>query len=194
MDNITKDYWSERYKNLDIPWDVGKITTPIKAFIDRLTDPSLRILIPGGGNSYEAEYLLEKGFLSTYVLDISPQPLRNLKLRCPSFPDRQLLCEDFFEHRGEYDLILEQTFFCALAKSFRPAYVQKMKELIVPDGRLAGVLFDEPLNDDHPPYGGSREEYEACFSVAFEVLTLERCRNSIPERQGSELFFCLKRP
>jgi hypothetical protein len=42
-------------------WDLGQVSPPLKAYIDQLTDKNLRILIPGCGNSYEAEYLLEKG-------------------------------------------------------------------------------------------------------------------------------------
>ena len=51
-----------------------------------------------------------------------------------------------------------------------------------------GVLFDDPLFDDHPPFGGNKEEYLSCFEPAMKVLEMERCYNSIPERTDKELF------
>jgi hypothetical protein len=58
-----------------------------------------------------------------------------------------------FEHQGEYDLILEQT-FCALPPTIRHA---KMHQLLVKDGILAGVLFDRYFESDS--FGGSQNEY-----------------------------------
>lgn len=36
---------------------------PLKVYFDQLTNKDLKILIPGGGNSHEAEYLLKKVLL-----------------------------------------------------------------------------------------------------------------------------------
>jgi hypothetical protein len=52
MNMLTKEYWENRYINQEIGWDVGEITTPLKTYIDQLENKKLRILIPGGGNSY----------------------------------------------------------------------------------------------------------------------------------------------
>ena len=58
------NYWEERYQNNEIGWDVGAITTPLKDYIDQITDKSIRILIPGAGNGYEFDYLIKKGFFN----------------------------------------------------------------------------------------------------------------------------------
>ena len=112
----------------------------------------------------------------------------DFRKRVPGFPESQLLSEDFFKLVGQFDLILEQTFFCALPPSARPNYVEKMHELLSKDGQLAGVLFDFPLSEKGPPFGGSKEEYERLFSEKFEIKKLDRCYNSIKPREGSELF------
>lgn len=185
---LDESFWSSRYKSGEIQWDIGAPSTPLKTYIDQLSDKNLRILIPGGGNGYEAEYLHRLGFKHVFLLDISEQPLLNFASRVPDFPKEHLLNEDFFQHKGQYDLILEQTFFCAMLPSFRQAYVEKMSELLISGGKLVGLLFDAPMYDYRPPYGGTKEDYLTLFSTHFDHVTLDACYNSIPPRSGTEVF------
>ena len=186
---LNNAYWENRYFNNETGWDVGKITKPLKEYIDQIEDKSIKILIPGAGNSYEFEYLINNGFENIYVLDFAQSPLDNIKKRIPNCTATQLLKSDFFEHEGSYDLILEQTFFCALDPSLRKEYVQKMQSLLNPNGKLVGLLFQFPLTEVGPPFGGSKEEYELLFTNDFEIKLLETANNSIKARQGNELFF-----
>ena len=50
MMKLNSEYWQNRYETNDIVWDAGKITTPLKEYIDQLEDKSIKILIPGCGN------------------------------------------------------------------------------------------------------------------------------------------------
>lgn len=183
--------WNDKYLSGQMGWDIGYVSTPIKEYIDQLPDKNIRILIPGGGNSYEAEYLYKQGFKNVEVVDISAIPLRNFKKRVPLFPEQNLLHQDFFELNGQYDLILEQTFFCALDPSLREAYAEKMVKLLKPSGKLVGLLFNIPLNDDKPPYGGTLETYRELFSKYFKIDKMEPANNSIPPRAGNEVFMSL---
>jgi SAM-dependent methyltransferase len=191
---LNPSYWENRYQKGETAWDVGAITTPIKAYIDSLHDKSIKILIPGAGNSYELEYLLNNGFKNTFVADYAATPLENIKKRISNCPESQLLHADFFELTGTYDLIIEQTFFCALEPELRPKYVQKTKSLLKPGGKIAGLLFQFPLTENGPPFGGNIEEYSKLFEADFIIRKLEIAYNSIPERKGKELFidFTLK--
>ena len=190
--SLDPKYWSNRYKSAETGWDTGQITTPLKTYFDQLTNKDLRILIPGAGNSYEAEYLFKQGFKGVYVCDFASEPLKNLKKRCPAFDSSHLLRADFFKLGGShFDLVVEQTFFCALHPSLRHEYFIKMSELLTPGGRLAGVLFDDQLNNDKPPFGGRMEEYPGYFEDLFDVHTYEKCYNSIPPRAGREIFINL---
>ena len=186
------DYWSLRYSEGRTGWDIGYPSTPIKEYVDQLEDKQVKILIPGAGNAYEAAYLHEQGFENVYVLDISSIPLDNFKKRYPNFPAQQLLQGNFFEHEGAYDLIIEQTFFCSFPPTIknRTAYSEKMSSLLNSGGKLAGLWFTIPLTGDMEkrPFGGDKEEYIGYFEPYFEVHTLESCYNSIPARQGNELF------
>jgi methyl halide transferase len=94
---------------------------------------------------------------------------------------------DFFDLQGSFDLIVEQTFFCALDPSLRTRYVQKCRELLAPEGKLAGLLFDREFKGG-PPFGGSALEYRELFSRELEIKTLDRCHNSVGPRAGHEIF------
>jgi thiopurine S-methyltransferase len=189
MNRFDKQYWTDRWINHQTGWDVGKISDPFVSFFSELKDRELRILIPGGGNGYEGEFLFKQGFRNVYVLDIAHQPLANLKLRLPEFPEENLLCQDFFTLDDSFDLIIEQTFFCALDPSLRTEYVKKMHQLLKPGGRLAGLLFNFPLTDDGPPFGGDENEYRSLFSPYFSLNVLKPAENSIAPRSGRELWF-----
>ncbi|NBC58591.1 MAG: methyltransferase domain-containing protein [Bacteroidetes bacterium] len=190
---MNEKYWENRYLNNHTGWDMNQVSPPLKVYIDHIENKNLKILIPGAGNAYEAEYLLNMGFKKVYVADIAKTPLNNLKHRVPSFPDEQLLHINFFDIQLKFDLIFEQTFFCALRPELRFEYVKKMHKILEPNGRLVGVFFDFPLTEEGPPFGGSKEEYLSYFKNYFKIKTLERCYNSHPKRQGKELFFNFKK-
>src|SRR5699024_756864 len=136
----------------------------------------------------EAEYLFHNGFSNVFVADISTYPLENFKNRVPEFPDSHIIHSDFFELTGHYELIIEQTFFCALDPSLRTRYVDKMHELLRPNGKLVGLLFQFPLHSSGPPYGGSAADYRQLFEKKFNVEIMAPAYNSIPPRAGRELF------
>ena len=190
---LEKEFWSSRYRENNTGRDLGEISPPLKAYIDQLEDKTLKILIPGGGNSYEAEYLYQKGFENVYVVDIASQPLANLLKRVPGFSKDHLMEMDFFDLEGSYDLILEQTFFCALPISLRQEYANKMYDLLKLNGKIAGVLFNTHFQKEGPPFGGVKSEYLTYFSKLFNIKTFEACYNSLLPRDGNELFFIFKK-
>lgn len=191
--NFDEQYWTERYHKGTDGWDIGEVSTPIKEYIDQITNKDLKILIPGAGNSHEAEYIHNQGFKNVYVCDLSEAPLNNLKTRVSTFPEHHLIHGNFFEINNQYDLIIEQTFFCALDPIMREKYVHQMSRIIKPKGRLVGLLFSKEFDRDGPPFGGTIEEYDSLFSQKFDINVMETCTNSIEPRMGSELFINLRR-
>ena len=186
-----KAYWSKRWQTGQTGWDTGEISPPLKAYFDGLRNKDLRILIPGAGNAHEAEYLHRNGFTDVTVLDIASEPLAALQKRLPDFPGARLVNENFFDFKGSYDLVAEQTFFCSFppAPKNRKAYAAKMSELIIPGGKLVGLWFKTPLDPTgNRPFGGTKEEYLSYLQPYFEVRTFEECYNSIAPRAGNELF------
>ncbi len=192
-----ENFWRDRYQEGQTGWDIGYPSPPLTEYLDQLEDKTRRILIPGAGNAYEAEYAWKQGFTQVHILDVAPEPLQAFRQRVPDFPVDQLIQDDFFAHQGTYDLILEQTFFCSFVPhpETRAAYARKMHELLAPGGKLVGLWFNFPLTGDltKRPFGGSREEYLGYFAPYFTVQTLAPAHNSIKPRAGNELFGIFRR-
>jgi SAM-dependent methyltransferase len=189
---LDQNYWDSKYKANATGWDLGIISPAIKTYIDTLQDKDIAILIPGCGNTYEATYLLEQGFTNVTVIDIAPTLIKIIEPKFKSTPYVRVVLGDFFEHTGEYDLIIEQTFFCALPPRMRQKYVSKMHQLLAKNGTLFGLLFNK-IFETNPPFGGSQKEYELLFKNAFDFIKLKKSTDSIAPRSNSELFFEFKK-
>jgi methyl halide transferase len=202
---LDKNYWKTRWQTGQTGWDAGEPTTPIRAFIDHLVetnaDKNLRILIPGAGSGYEAVYFFQNGFHNLTVCDWAEEAIERLKKQLPELPDTQLIAGDFFDLTGKFDLIIEQTFFCALDPVLRPKYVEKCFDLLDTDGTsrnhregsIAGVLFNQNFATAGPPFGGTEEEYRGYFNSHFNINYMKNCYNSIKPRANTELWIRLKK-
>lgn len=188
MKALDKSFWQSRWENAETGWDIGYPSTPLVEYFDKLDNKDIKILIPGCGNAYEGEYLIKKGFKNTFLIDIAPLAFESLKKRFPDFPDENLILGDFFEHEETYDLIVEQTFFCAINPNLRKAYAEKIHSLLKKKGKLMGVLFNDPLFEDHPPFGGNKAEYLGYFEDLFTIRHFAAAKNSIKPRANRELF------
>ncbi len=180
------DFWNNRYQKNETGWDLRGISPPLKSIIDSLADKSMNILIPGCGNAYEASYLFEKGFENVTLLDISTLAFNGVP---ETIPQSWKVVGDFFTHQGAYDVILEQTFFCAINPELRESLANKVFNLLKPNGIYTGVLFNKDFGNPQPPFGGSIEEYLGYFQPLLNINKLELCTNSILPRQGTELLF-----
>ena len=189
---LDSSYWEQRYLNKNTAWDLGKVSTALKSIIDKIEDKNLRILIPGAGNAHEARYLLANDFKNVTVIDIALAPLKSLKEEIND-PRLRIIHGDFFEHHGSYDIILEQTFFCALDYRFRESYPKKTYELLNKNGILTGVLFNFDSARTEPPFGGNKKEYKSLFQELFVIDKLEICQNSESSREGKELYIRFKK-
>ena len=189
---LDQEYWDKQYTSNSTGWDLGEVSPPIKEYIDTLTDKNISILIPGCGNSHEAEYLLSQGFTNVTIIDIAPTLVEKLQKKFIGHPNLKVVLGDFFAHQGKYDLIIEQTFFCALLPAMRQKYVLKMHNILEEKGLLVGLLFDKTF-ESGPPFGGSKNEYEQLFKDYFDFKIMENCHNSIAPRANSELFIEFKR-
>ncbi len=186
-------FWKKQYKDNKTGWDIGYISTPIKEYIDQLEDKDIKILVPGAGNAYEVEYLHQQGFYQVYLLDYVQDPIDAFLKNTPDFPKEHIINTDFFLHKGQYDLIIEQTFFSSLNPNKRQDYINQMHHLLSPKGKLVGLLFQIEFNNNFPPFGGNKEVYYSLFNEKFEIKKLETAYNSIKPRANNELFIIFEK-
>ncbi len=193
QNQFNENYWNNRYLQQQTGWDLQQASLPLKKYIDQLVDKTISILIPGCGNAHEAAYLAQNGFTNITLIDIAPALVATLQQKLQHYSQIHIIQGDFFEHVGSYDLILEQTFFCAIEPSLRQEYVVAIHQLLSNTGKLVGVLFDTIFEKEGPPFGGSGAEYKSLFESYFTMHQFEACYNSYSKRQGTELFVILQK-
>lgn len=189
---LNQEFWDQRYVSGQTGWDLGEACPAFVHYFSQDRNRAHAILIPGAGNAHEADMLLKLGYTNLTIVDIAPTVVNSLQEKYAGRSEIQIICSDFLVQEGSYDLILEQTFFCALDPSLRNAYVEKMAELLTPGGLLVGVLFDRDF-EGGPPFGGHADEYRALFTPYFELLDFSTCTRSAAPRAGSELFIRMRK-
>lgn len=193
MLELNEDFWNARYLNRETGWDMRQPSPPLTQYADGIANKSIAVLIPGCGNAHEAKYLSENGFADITLVDISSVLVNELRNKYQDIPIN-IVHSDFFLHQGKYDLILEQTFFCAISPNRRKDYVRHAHGLLNKGGKIAGVLFNDNFGfDTHPPFKGTMQEYKNLFEPFFHIRIMELCYNSIAPRKGNELFIELER-
>ncbi len=188
---LGQSYWDERWQKNETGWDIGQASPAITEFMAQYLNKNANILIPGCGNAYEAEFLIANGFTNITLIDIAPKAVEALSEKFADKTQVRVLCEDFFQHKGSYDLIIEQTFFCAIPPFRRKEYAEKTASLLNENGKVIGVLFDKLFNQPFPPFGGCPYEYKPIFAPHFTIKTMEECYNSISPRAKAEVFINL---
>ena len=83
---LNADFWNHRWKSGLTGWDIGYASPPLVEYMSQYEDKSVSILIPGCGNSYEAENLLSKGFDDITLIDISEELTNRLRERFKKTP------------------------------------------------------------------------------------------------------------
>jgi 2-keto-3-deoxy-6-phosphogluconate aldolase len=65
-------------------WDLGKASPAITHYMTQYRDKKAAILIPGCGNAYETEFLIDHGFTNITLIDIAPKAVEALKKSLPT--------------------------------------------------------------------------------------------------------------
>tara|TARA_B100001939_G_scaffold347500_1_gene369310 strand:- start:1082 stop:1681 length:600 start_codon:yes stop_codon:yes gene_type:complete len=187
---LDKAYWDSRYQSDNIGWDIGFVSPAIKNWFDIQENKDLHILIPGAGSGYEVSYAHKIGFKNVFYMDFSLEAVALFKSKNISFPENRILSSDFFDLNlsSHFDIIIEQTFFCAQSPSRRVKYVKKTHDLLRKKGQIVGLLFGINFQKNGPPFGGDIVQYQKLFESKYEIEKLQICKNSIPERAGNEIW------
>ena len=189
MEGYSQEDWQRHYDEDDLGWDLGHVAPP---FVDLLESNAIfpcKTLVPGCGRGHEVIFLAENGFDLTAV-DYSIGAVNHLN---SVILERKLnikvLNLDFFEldstHDCLYDLLIEQTFFCAISPSQRPLYAKTVARILKKGGMIAG-LFYHTRQEGGPPFNTTRQDIIKHFSGLFELRELTQAKNSAEKRKGKE--------
>ena len=184
--SLNNSFWNIRYQNNQTRWDLGEISNPIKIWFDNQENKKINILIPGAGKGHEVKYGFENGFGNIFYMDLSSCAADLFKEICPLFPKDQILTGDFFSLKKPlfFDVIIEQTFFCAIHPVLRPNYVEKTNEILKENGKIIGLLFNREFDTNGPPFGGTEKEYRGLFNSKFNFKKFENSLlSSLPRKE-----------
>lgn len=188
--NLDYSFWNLRYQNNQTGWDLGQVSEPIKKWFENQENKKINVLIPGAGKGYEVKYGFENGFENIFYMDFSSRAGDLFKETCPEFPKGQILVGDFFSLKKPlfFDVIIEQTFFCAIDPLLRPNYVEKTNEILKENGEIIGLLFNREFDTKGPPFGGTEKEYKELFNSKFNFKKFENCLFSSLPRKDYEFW------
>jgi SAM-dependent methyltransferase len=184
-----EDFWSEIYQNEKPPWDLDQPAPALVDMLPRLKLSKSRILVLGCGAGHDAAFFAKAGHVVTAV-DFSPEAIERGRKLYGEFKNLQFVEADIFnlpqDMQGSYDLIFEQTCFCAVNPTLRSRLVSIWRGLLAEQGFLMGVFFVNEKKKG-PPYGASEWEIRERLKKGFHFVFWGRLKNSIERRYGKEL-------
>ena len=183
-DPSSSAFWSERFEQDYMPWDLGSVPRQFQRFVAQSSRP-YATLIPGCGTGYEVACLSKAGWEVTAIdfseaaVDAAREVLGPLATHVQQ--------ADFFRFVPQHpvELIYERAFFCALPPRMRADVVARWAELLLPGGLLAGYFYfgESPKG---PPFGIALAELEAMLTPGFEQIEDEAAVDSLPVFAGKE--------
>lgn len=194
----TEEFWTERYNEWSSTgekpgWD---LQGPTPALVDSL--PQLKIMkasvaVLGAGAGHDAAYLAKLGHVVT-AFDISEQAIARAKAQYPESENlKYVLCDALNipdQYAGQFDLVFEHTFFCAIDPTQRSQAVKSYRRLLHEEGHLLGVFFAITItgtNAGGPPFGATEWELKKRMEKAFEFLYWTRWHHSPKGRTNWEV-------
>ena len=192
-----KNFWEERYTTSHTPWDIGQVAPAFVKYCRRCKSlvSTVKIAVLGCGRGHDGFYFAESKF-DVYGFDFSESAIKF----CNAIKEKNNLKNihfynvDFFtlikenKWKNYFDLVVEHTSLCAIDPLHRKKYVNLIKYLLKPGGKLIGLFFIRPQELGGPPFGTTQEEIRELFKDDFkeiEKLHHEQCLHTFT---GKEYF------
>lgn len=190
MDNLTAEAWEQRYQNKGDRWNLGYPAPPFVSLLASSDAPQPgKLAVIGCGKGHDALFFAESGFEVT-GFDFAPSAIDEATATAEARGiSAQFVQQDIFaldaEFLGSFDYVLEHTCFCAINPSLRSQYVEVVKSLLRPTGKLI-ALFYTHNKPGGPPFGVKPEEVLDYFNAEFWPILFQQAIDSIERRQGNE--------
>ncbi|HWM42005.1 MAG TPA: methyltransferase domain-containing protein [Burkholderiales bacterium] len=192
QDSSRPDFWDKRFREGVTPWDAGDAPPKLAVWLQK-KKPGLKVLVPGCGSGYEVRLFAEHGH-DVLAIDFSDAAIEAARRELGPL-SRLVKKADFFElQEGQFDLVYERAFLCALPRALWPAWGTRVAELVRPGGELAGFYYLDD-NPRGPPFGISREGLHQLLKRRFDVTSDEPVPpvESLPVFRGKEIWQVWKR-
>lgn len=149
------EFWNTRYLQDNTPWELEDIPADLRNFLKK-PGKGAKVLIPGCGSGHEIHAFADAGYEVT-AIDFAPFAVeRARRMVGPKLAER-VLQADFFEYdfpSQYFDIVYERAFVCSFPPDRRPAYRDRMAQLLKYRGLLIGYYFyQQPDLLAGPPYG-----------------------------------------
>ena len=194
MPNLNENYWEERYRTGDMPWEKGEGSPGLVDFLAAHRElPRGSVCVPGCGTGHDVRTWAAAGF-DVFGCDLAPSAVRLANERTIAAGLKaRFEMEDFLKDEPpvRFDWVFEHTLFCAIDPGERDDYVKAVSRWLKPDGHYLAVNYLIP-DEDGPPFGTARDELVRRFSPHFELLS-DWVPRSYPNRTGLERMFWWKR-
>lgn len=184
-DPASAAFWDVRFEADFTPWDQGGVPQALVDYVKRNPEPR-RTLIPGCGSAWEVRFLHQQNWPVT-AIDFSAAAVASAQKALGPLCQHVRIADFFGAElaRERFDVIYERAFMCALPVRLRPAWAERIAELLVPGSKLIGFFyFDESARG--PPFGISPAALASLLTPNFALL--EECvpADSIPVFAGKE--------
>ena len=194
MKPMSQDYWEERYRTKDMPWEKGAPSPGLVDFLVTHQDlPRGTVCVSGCGTGHDTREWARAGFDVTGY-DIAPSAIRLAsETTSAAGLSAKFQVGDFLTNTPPlpFDWVFEHTLFCAIQLAERDKYGQALLRWLKPGGLYLAVNYFIP-DTEGPPFGTDRNEIWRRFSPAFELLE-EWVPRSYPNRTGLERMFYWRR-
>jgi SAM-dependent methyltransferase len=193
-DAASAEFWDSQYRQWqatgDSPgWDLNSPSPFLHDILPQLKILKQRVAVLGCGAGHDAAYFASLGHIVT-AFDISPSAIATAQKTHPESKNLRYVQMDLLSPRedmfGQFDLVFEHTFFCAINPVDRPKAIATMHKLLSVQGHLLANFFvidPEP----GPPFGATEWELRKRFEKKFHPLYWTRWQKSIERRMGWEL-------
>jgi len=197
--------WENAYVTGTVPWDLGRAPPVLEARIREIVAsreaagddaaPGPRVFVPGAGRGHDARAWLAAGGAVT-ALDIAPTAVAEGRaLDAAEGVSMTWLEADLFdlpaELDGTFDIVWEQTCFCAIDPARRGEYVEVIARLLAPGGAWMGVVW-EVGRPGGPPWSLTRADIEQHFAARFDFEVV-RAVAPWTKQRWDELFVELRK-
>jgi len=185
--------WNDRYVEGRTGWDLGAappaLLREIRAAMDRHTERGggrrLRVLVPGCGRGHDALAWARAG-AEVVGMDFARLAVKD----ATALAEREGLPVRYVEANvleldaafvAAFDLVWEQTCFCAIPLESRRGYAIAMSEALDQEGELLGLFWNHG-NEGGPPFDVTPDHVLEAFAGVLEERDRYAVSDSVPAR------------